>query len=84
MPVCLFAAAGMPIKHCSFVSGLMSVCKRPTHLAVVKNKAHYSPDTDEARGNAMADAAARATCRAPSVTNLSSKPPGLIAVHSDT
>lgn len=56
-------AAGVSIKYSSFVSDLMSACKRPTRLAVVKIKAHCSPDTHEARGNAMADAVAKTACR---------------------
>lgn len=43
-PHAFLTAAGTPIKHASFISNLLST----THLALIKVKAHGSPNTVKA------------------------------------
>ncbi|XP_040289708.1 uncharacterized protein LOC121002336 [Bufo bufo] len=52
-------AAGTPIKHALAVEALMAAVLLPTKVAVIKVKAHTRADTPEAKGNALADQAAK-------------------------
>ncbi len=55
-------SAGSPIKHAGLVKGLMFAMKLPKKLAVIKVKAHLTTNTMEAKGNALADVAAKQAC----------------------
>lgn len=66
------------------MSDLLSACECPIHLAVAKIKAHCSPDSDEAQGNAMVDAAAKVASSFPFVTISGIKTSDSDAVKSDT
>lgn len=55
-------SSGTPIKNADLVKDLMFAMTLPTQLAVMKVKAHLKPNTEEARGNALADTAAKQTC----------------------
>ncbi|XP_044147129.1 uncharacterized protein LOC122935427 [Bufo gargarizans] len=52
-------AAGTPIKNAAAVAALMAAVLLPNQVAVIKVKAHTRADTPEARGNALADQAAK-------------------------
>ncbi|KAM8960615.1 uncharacterized protein RCH25_036349, partial [Pelodytes ibericus] len=52
-------AAGTPIKNASAVAALMAAVLLPTQVAVIKVKAHTLADTPEAKGNVLADQAAK-------------------------
>ncbi len=55
-------SAGSPIKHAGLVKDLMFAMKIPKKLAVIKVKAHLTTNTTEAKGNALADVAAKQAC----------------------
>ncbi len=55
-------SAGSPIKHAGLVKDLMFAMKLPKKLAVIKVKAHLTTNTTEAKGNALADVAAKQAC----------------------
>ncbi len=55
-------SAGSPIKHAGLVKDLMFAMKLPKKLAVIKVKAHLTTNTMEAKGNALADVAAKQAC----------------------
>lgn len=55
-------SAGSPIKHAGLVKDLMFAMKLPKKLAVIKVKAHLTANTMEAKGNALADVAAKQAC----------------------
>ncbi|XP_075699611.1 uncharacterized protein LOC142664428 [Rhinoderma darwinii] len=52
-------SAGTPVKNADFVKYLMETLMLPTEVAVIKIKAHTTANTPEARGNALADEAAK-------------------------
>lgn len=52
-------SSGTPIKNADLVKDLMFAMTLPTQLSVMKVKAHLKPNTEEARGNALADTAAK-------------------------
>ncbi len=54
--------AGSPIKHAGLVKDLMFAMKLPKKLAVIKVKAHLTTNTTEAKGNALANVAAKQAC----------------------
>ncbi len=55
-------SAGSPIKHAGLVKDLMFAMKLPKKLAVIKVKAHLTTNTTEAKGNTLADVAAKQAC----------------------
>ncbi len=55
-------SAGSPIKHAGLVKDLMFAMNLPKKLAVIKVKAHLTTNTTEAKGNALADVAAKQAC----------------------
>ncbi len=55
-------SAGSPIKHAGLVKDLMFAMKLPKKLAMIKVKAHLTTNTTEAKGNALADVAAKQAC----------------------
>ncbi|XP_073516487.1 uncharacterized protein [Phyllobates terribilis] len=62
-------AAGTPVKHASWIKALMKALELPIQVAVIKVKAHGRLDSREARGNHLADQAAKTAA----VENVSSK-----------
>ena len=54
---------GTPIKNGKLVAELLDAMLFPRELAVVEVKAHTQMDTQEARGNALADAVSRTATR---------------------
>ncbi len=55
-------SAGSPIKHAGLVKDLMFAMKLPKKLVVIKVKAHLTTNTTEAKGNTLADVAAKQAC----------------------
>ncbi|KAI5610657.1 hypothetical protein C0J50_11992 [Silurus asotus] len=73
-------ADGKPISHASLVQDLIIACHLPSSLAIVKTKAHSSGDTDEVRGNSLADRMAKqAAASRPLPPDLS---PAMVSVNT--
>ncbi|XP_046696840.1 uncharacterized protein LOC124380119 isoform X1 [Silurus meridionalis] len=74
------AADGKPISHASLVQDLITACHLPRSLAIVKTRAHCSGDTDEVRGNSLADRMAKqAAASRPLPPDLS---PAMVSVNT--
>lgn len=61
--------SGMPVKNSQLVGELMDAIQLPTEVAVIKVKAHTGDKTTEAKGNTLADEAAKAATK-PEATRL--------------
>lgn len=61
-------ATGTPIKNAQYIEALMSSLQLPKQLAVIKVKAHSTADSTEAKGNALADHAAKRACSLPHIS----------------
>ncbi|XP_046697651.1 protein NYNRIN-like isoform X1 [Silurus meridionalis] len=73
-------ADGKPISHALLVQDLITACHLPRSLAIVKTKAHSSGDTDEVRGNSLADRMAKqAVAPRPLPPDLS---PAMVSVNT--
>ncbi|XP_063313431.1 uncharacterized protein LOC134612899 [Pelobates fuscus] len=57
--------AGTPVKHSSAIKELMDALLLPEEEAILKIKAHGKLDSDEAKGNHLADQAAKQAAREP-------------------
>ncbi|KAI5085290.1 hypothetical protein C0J45_23173, partial [Silurus meridionalis] len=74
------AADGKPISHASLVQDLITACHLPRSLAIVKTRAHCSGDTDDLRGNSLADLMAKqAAASRPLPPDLS---PAMVSVNT--
>ncbi|CAN2391143.1 Reverse transcriptase (RNA-dependent DNA polymerase), partial [Pristimantis euphronides] len=62
-------AAGTPIKNAKLISELLDVLGDSLQIAVIKIAAHTKAHTPEAKGNHLADAAAKEAARKPWVRN---------------